>query len=592
MAKATIEISGKDSSGAAFASARKNVAKLRDDTRDTAGGFGALQAAAKKFGNETRDATDVGAKSMEGLSAVLDGRLSTAARGAGDIVKGFMSAGLWGAAAGAAKMAIEAIAGAFDAASERALAFTQYLGKAFTSISEDFANAKTEIGDMAKDMDAAMKLANATVTANARMKIHTLHFETLQKITDDMTEAGKKVLEADEKYTAAQITAAANAEIRENERKAAQRRIASAEQLLAEAEEHQAEMEKARGELTANQIEVIAERDKLQADIARVEERMLEGHITQLDYQKIRERSVAALAKYEEEHADVLRVVNDGEQALAKATAEVSAARRAVTAAENEAALLAQKHREGLAADADATQNAANAKNALAAAERAAAEKEAAKVEQDQRLYEVQSAREQILAECKANEIEANKILQAFSEAMDNGCTATEALTVAQEKLNESIDARATAENEAAAAAKKAADEKAKEEERKKAAEAFAAIKVEIDTLKVKGAIEDAVNPRFQDIEHMARNAQKEARDELARSRRDLNPFVSWLKNDMTPERQDLFEKFMLTHYSREQQEDLYKKAMQAQLLSKSEMNAQYNRMKAFFDKMEKMGVK
>lgn len=592
MAKATIEITGKDSSGAAFASARANVNNLKRDTADTAGGFGALQVAAKKFGNETRDATDIGAKSMEGLSAVLDGRLSTAARGAGDVIKGFMSAGIWGAGAGLAKMAIEAIAGAFDAARERALAFTEYLGKAFGTIAEDFAATKNEIGDMSKDMEDALKLANATVTANAKMKIHTLHYETLQKITDDLAESGKKALEADEKYTAAQITAAANAEIRENERKAAQQRIAAAENLLSEAEERQAEMEKARGELTANQIEVIADRDKLQADIARAEERLLEGHITQLDYQAIRTKAVAALAKYEEEHADILKVVDDGEKALAKATADVAAARRAVTAAENEAAVLAQKHREGLAADADATRNAMAAKEELAAAERAAAEKERAKVEQDQRLYEVQAAREQILAECKSNEIEANKILQAFSEAMDNGCTATEALTVAQEKLNESIDARAAAEQEAAERAKKEADEKAKHDKAKEVAEAYAAIRVEIDTTKIKGAIDDSMNPRFQDMQHMARNAQREARDELSRSRRDQKDMVKYLKNNMPEKEAELFEKFMLTHYSQNQVEDLYKKALDSQLLSKSDQQAQARRMNEFMKKMESMGVK
>lgn len=589
MAKATIEITGKDSSGAAFASARTNVKNLKNDTADTAGGFGALQIAAKKFGNETRDATDIGAKSMEGLSAVLDGRLSTAARGAGDVIKGFMSAGIWGAGAGLAKMAIEAIAGAFDAARERALAFTEYLGKAFGTIAEDFAATKTEIGDMSKDMEDALKLANATVTANAKMKIHTLHYETLQKITDDLSESGKKALEADEKYTAAQITAAANAKIRENERKAAQQRIAAAENLLAEAEEQQAEMEKARGELTANQIEVIAERDKLQADIARAEERLLEGHITQLDYQAIRTKAVAALAKYEEEHADVLKVVDEGEKALAKATADVAAARRAVTAAENEAAVLAQKHREGLAADADATKDALVAKQELAAAERAAAEKERAKAEQDQRLYEVQAAREQILAECKSNEIEANKILQAFSEAMDNGCTATEALTVAQEKLNESIDARATAEQEAAERAKKEADEKAKHDKAKEAAKAYA---VEIDTTKIKGAIDDSMNPRFQDVLRMARNAQREARNELSRSRRDQKDMVKYLKNNMPEKEAELFEKFMLTHYSKHQVEDLYKKALNSQLLSKSDQQAQARRMNEFMKKMESMGIK
>lgn len=592
MAKATIEICGKDSSGAAFASARKNVANLRNDTNDTAGGFGALQEAAKKFGNETRDATDIGAKSMEGLASVLDGRLSTAARGAGEVVKGFMSAGIWGVAAGIAKMAIEAIAGAFEAARERAMAFTEYLGARFAKISEDFASAKTEIGDLSKDMDAALKLANATVTANAKMKIHTLHYETLQKITDDLSESGKKMIEADEKYAAAQITAAANAEIRENERKAAQQRIAAAEDLLAQAEEQQAEMEKARGELTANQIEVIGERNELQASLARAEE-MLKGTLNaDIDYQKIRAERAAALAKFEEEHADVLKVVDAGERALVKATNDVAAARRELTAAENEAVVLAQKHREGLAADADATKDALFAKQELAAAERAAAENERAKAEQEQRLYEVQAARQQILAECKSNEIEANKILQAFSEAMENGCTATEALTVAQEKLNEEIDARATAEKEAADAAKKAAAEKAKADAKKAATENFVKIKADIDETKIKGAIDASENPRFQDILRAARDAKREARNELARSRRDQTYMVKYLKDQMPAREKELFENFMLTHYSLDRVKDLYQSAIKSELLSKSEAKRQYDRYLVFMQKMEQMGVK
>lgn len=595
MARATIEITGKDSSGAAFQSAISNSKRLNQSAQEAAGGLGALQEASKKFGQETRDGADVGAKSMEGLAAVLDGRLSTAARGAGDIVKGFMSAGLWGAAAGAAKAAIELISAALDAAKEKALAFTEHLAKGFQAAAADFTSAKTEIGDMRKDMEDALKVTNATIANNAKMKVHDLHIQTLQKITDDMGAGAKKALEAEEKLAAAQIQAAANAEMRENERKAAEERLKRAREMVVAAEEQAAEVENTRVELTASQFEVIHGRVKLEQEIAAAEKKLADG----VGDREVNERQLAELTKelkdYEAKHADVLKVFTEAEKAGEKAAQDLAAARREVASAETEAKLLQKRHSDALANDERTVMDMTAARREAVAAAKAEAEKakaaaEAAKekAEHERIVAKIEEGREAVLKKCKEAEVDSARVMKVYNDAVADGHDSMVALEMAQDELAKAFDERADAEKAAAEKAKKEAEEQKKKE----GAEAFATVKAEIDKLTVKEAIDESETPRFQDLMRKARDAERKARDELAKSRRDLAPTVKWLKGDMPKEEAELFEKHLMASRNQATVKDLMSRAMRAELLSKAETREQNRKVRELLKRMTEMGVK
>lgn len=595
MAGATIEIGGKDKSGAAFQSAINNSKRLQSATQETAGGLGSLMAASKKFGAETRDSADVGAKAMEGLSSVIGGRLSTAAKGAGDVIKGFMSGGLWGAGAAAVKSAIELISSALEAAKERAMAFSEHLARGFQAVADDFAAAKSEAADLAKDMDDAMKVANGAVASSARMKVHALHIETLQKITDGMSEAGKKDLEAEEKLAAANIVAAANAEMRENERKAAHERVKRARDVLAAAEERSAEVEEKNAQLTAEQIETIAEHDKIKRELAKAEEKLATDTYGVVDYEEKRRKIIAELAEFEKEHADTLKLVDAGEKARNEATAALTAAQRELTAAKNAEKILASKHNMALADDEAAVMDCRRAREESAAALREAKRKEeeaaaaaAEKAEKERQLAEIEKGREEVEHKCKQYGVDAAEALKTYTKAIEDGHDATIAVEMAENRLAEVLDERAEAEKAAAEKAKKEAEEKKKKE----GAEAFAAVKVEIDALKVKEAIDASQNPRFQDMQRMARDARRRARDELAASRRDIAPTVRWLKGEMTKEQAALFEKHLFATYNQTQVKDLMKKAMESQIVSKSEQMRQEKKKEDLLKQMVNMGIK
>ena len=68
----------------------------------------------------------------------------------------------------------------------------------FKDVSTDIANAKSE----AKDMLAVL---NGAIASEARTKVQELHIQTLQQITDGMSEAGKNAILANEAYQAAII---------------------------------------------------------------------------------------------------------------------------------------------------------------------------------------------------------------------------------------------------------------------------------------------------------------------------------------------------------------------------------------------------
>lgn len=146
----------------------------------------------------------------------LNGTITKTYNLLGDLARG----GVWGALAAAANLTIgfivEKIQEMREAASKFAETLRDEVVQSITSINENFKKTSDQINQTKADAKDMMDVLNGEVAKNTQLKIHELHIETLQKITDDMSKAGKDVILADEAYQAACIKGAAAVETAAN----------------------------------------------------------------------------------------------------------------------------------------------------------------------------------------------------------------------------------------------------------------------------------------------------------------------------------------------------------------------------------------
>lgn len=317
MAKVTLELGGKYTAGEAFQKASDDV---------------------KKFGRENKDAIKAGTDTLKELEKGFGEDLGGAVGKAQGVISGLVSGGLWGALAAVVGMAIGAVVDWFKQAEENAKELAKAcgetltnnlkkLGEQFKDATGDIANAKTEIKDFAA-------IAQGEIVNAANAKIHQLHVETLQKITDTMSDAARKVLTADEALRAAKIRQEAAIQLAAAKEEEQKNIIANANEKVQKAQEQKAGILVEQNNLSIHEREVIKRYAELKAEEEDITRRYKDNMLT---------ANHAA-----ELHAAVLEDLNELMEKNKGVIDANSAAAEAATAAEKtiKEAIHAREHEE------------------------------------------------------------------------------------------------------------------------------------------------------------------------------------------------------------------------------------------------------
>lgn len=421
-------------------------------------GFAAYQAAAKGFGRENKDMFDSLTKSVAGLSASFKNDFTVAVSGAAGILGEFVRGGLWGLLGAVANQAVGFVVDRFKEAKERASEFAGVLMAEVVAGMEGVNAAvkglAAEIGKANKDVDDFIKAANGKIAAKAKYDVARLHVETLQKMTDGMSDAAKGVVLADEALKAGIVRQTAAVEAAAAEVEALNGRKAALAAQAERAEANLAAAQKVRAEFEDTYSKRLGDHGVLQYRAGQTVEQLVAGGMELGRAYKEHERATRQLREFEDANRDLLerrktiaQGVADAEKALADATGEQSRISARLKDAEGRRAA---SELDLEAANLDLSAKKRQAEAALEA-ENAAAKKRA-----DDEYYRAELAKTEgrIMRVCNANRVESAKYMTLFNELMDEGTTEEEAFVRLQKELNRELGERAKTEKDAAAKTK------------------------------------------------------------------------------------------------------------------------------------------
>lgn len=307
MAAEKIEFSlGSKFEGEGFKQATQAIKDNRQEINGARQGLGALTSAFKEVSPEA--ATAVGAVQKFGQAFVTGG-----------IIGGAISLALQGLAFAVTKVT-EKIQEAAEASKKYADILRNDVLAAMGESSAQFTKLSTDIDKANREIKDSLALLNGDVARDAQNKVHELHINTLQQITDDMSETGKAsilanealnqtVIKRDAALQQATNVIKAQMEIAENAAKvkdAADAAVFAAETKLAELQERSAEY--------------LAKRQALDDAIANAEQMYNDGIIDLAKYRQLQKEGALKAAELEETYKDQIGYLKD-------ATAKLEAAR-------------------------------------------------------------------------------------------------------------------------------------------------------------------------------------------------------------------------------------------------------------------------
>ena len=183
MAKITMEIGGKYSAGQAFQKA---------------------QDATKKIGQQAKDAASIGQNAFSGLADVVGGSTATAFKTLAGSIQAFTTGGIFGMVATLGKMAFDAVSDSIAKAEENVVRLYDYIAsmtpKTTDSLSEGTSKVAKEVAEAESNVQKLIATSNGQITGTVQNNVARLNVEGLQKVTDGMTEASKRALEAQTAY--------------------------------------------------------------------------------------------------------------------------------------------------------------------------------------------------------------------------------------------------------------------------------------------------------------------------------------------------------------------------------------------------------
>lgn len=422
MSKLKIELGAKYSAGEMFKRAQNDV---------------------KQFGRATKDAGSMASSALKEIATVADKDVSTALKGMSGVISGMATGGLFGMLAAAATTAFELIKSHIEKTKEKAKeladAINQSIQAGFNKVKDSFSGVDKAVANSRKEIESFIKTAQGQHAADVRIKVAQLHTETLQKITDGMSEAGKKAIEAQEKYNAELIkqngAIMANAEIETglNQQKVAiETSLQENTMNLATARAQMADFEK------ANSGELTEYNGLLQSANTTIAEMVAKGADEQKAIQ-IHTQRLAQKAEFEEKHKVFLEqwkliqeAVKAGEENQSKLIEQQNAVDEKLTELkQNETVLRAEQEARLMELDIAARQ-AQDALQVEAAAALDAARQDETKAEWAAYIYEKVSATEE----------EYIKLQEAANAAIEDGLTSEEISYALQEEWNKILQER------------------------------------------------------------------------------------------------------------------------------------------------------
>jgi len=304
MAKIKIELGGEYTAGQAFAKA---------------------QADSKAFGRETKDMADIAKNSLREIAGNF-GDVGKAAGAAAGVLQGLAQGGIFGVIASLCQTGMGIVIDYFKKAEEEAKKLGEILmnevAQGFTKLKEAVTGVKTEVADAQKDIDNLVKTAQGKIDGDVKVETAKLHVETLQKITDGMSEAAKQVILADEALAAQTIKYAGEMDKLAIERKAVNDRQAVLHEAESKALELVTQAESQRASFLENNGALIEKHNALQGKANESIESLLDLGMTQQQAIKYHNDALVALTKFEEEHKDVVANEKSMSETLAKAKEE------------------------------------------------------------------------------------------------------------------------------------------------------------------------------------------------------------------------------------------------------------------------------
>lgn len=481
MSKLKIELGAKYSAGEMFKRAQNDV---------------------KQFGRATKDAGSMASSALKEIATVADKDVSTALKGMSGVISGMATGGLFGMLAAAATTAFELIKSHIEKTKEKAKeladAINQSIQTGFNKVKDSFSGIDKSVADSRKEIESFIKTAQGKHAADVRIKVAQLHTETLQKITDGMSDAGKKAIEAQEKYNAelikqnGAILANAEAETGLNQQKIAiEQALQQNTNSLAEARAQMASFER------ENSGELTRYNGLLDSANKTIEEMIADG-VNEQDAIKMHTQRLAEKAEFEEKHKAFLEQwkliqesVKAGEENQTKLIEQQNAVDEKLTEVKlNEAVLRAEGEARLKELDI-AARKAQEALQLEAAAALDAARQDETKAEWAAYIYEKVSATEE----------EYIRLQEAANAAIDDGLTTEEISYALQEEWNKILQERNELVNKSNALQK---EENKKKEEGKD--------NDELPNIHIGG---NSVNATIRNSHELGNEISKEAKKEL-----------------------------------------------------------------------------
>ena len=565
--------------------------------------FKQAQADVKKFGRENKDAADIATKSLQEIAGNF-GAVGKAAGAAEGVIKGLATGGIFGMIASLASTAIGLVVDWFNSAKEKAKLLSEIMNNelvtAFNMINEKISGVKSNVADAEKSIDSLLKTAQGTIDGEVKMEVARLHIETLQKITDGMSEAGKKLLEADEALQAETIKY--NGELKKfhEQRNAIEQKYAQLAEQRAEAEQNVINANNKKAEFEYKNAEILQEYWNLQSIAnSKISDLVAEfGSYNKANEE--REKALLKLNEIEKEHKDVIQGAMEADKTLSAANAQLAEITSQLAGKEDELAEVAKKEKiaglehEGktteltnakkLAKEAVDKETIASGNLAKAKELEADAVAKAAKVTEKLNQYRDMSdaARQRLerwenkLADAlEKNHLtteEYNTLMKELIPLLEETGEDEEVLSNLQKKLKEVREKLIDSEEELTDSNKEVAKDTKEGKRRGTGASAASNVSVNIDRNSI-NQIPDA--PNFPNARQQEMAEARRARERESKLRANTRDVQNWLKGEMPKAYKQQWEKWAITHLTKEDWQYLGDKAIEQQMLSKSEQKQQ-----------------
>lgn len=434
MANNTVEFRiGSKYNGEGFKQANDAIKKNRSEITSSTKGLGELANAFKQI-------------SPEAASAVTGVQKFANAFVSGGIVGGLISAAFMGINA-----AVEFGIKKFNEAKEATEKYAQILkDKVLVAMGESeakFKSMKTAIEEANAEIKDSLALLNGETAREATNQVHKLHVETLQQITDDMSEAAKASLTAQEALKAQQIRGEAALKVLTDTLEAETKMRDNANKVREEASKRVVEAQKSVEEEERRCHKYLVARGNVLNALEAIERNYNDGMMDQVSYLKAKKKLTLGLDKIETEYKDDVERLNKVNKALETAKNDektaINAAKKSQDTLNTTNAKIETQKLENSAKETEAT------KKAEAAAKKKAEADEAAAIAAWEQSQAEREAEEAAKNRAEADDALFDKIMSE-ADAVVKATDATEIATKAQKENAEAMQKLTDAANKQA----------------------------------------------------------------------------------------------------------------------------------------------